>query len=233
MSEASSDGADRPPHRLEPGAAQARVERLLRTLLDVGVDGRGPFQGAVQLAGRLEVGSVSLEDAVGRNVGLHTRLAAASGFLTGLGGFITLPVAMPANVAGFYVLATRMVATTAVVRGYDVDRPGVRTGVLLSLVGSEATDLLRRSGVHVTGPVTEAVLSRLSGPTLMVVNKAVGFRIMVSLGERSLSRLGRALPLAGGLIGAGLDTLMLRGIAAEADRRFPPNRRRPRGQIGA
>lgn len=231
MSEASSDGADQQPP--EPGTAEARVDRLVRTLLEVGIDGRGRFEGAVPLSARVEVGSVSLEDAVGRNVALHTRLAAAGGFVTGLGGFLTLPVALPANVAGFYVLATRMVATTAVVRGYDVSLAEVRTGVLLCLVGSDATDLLRRSGVQVTGPVTEAVLSRLSGPTLMVVNKAVGFRIMVGLGERSLSRLGRALPFAGGLIGAGLDTLMVRGIASEADRRFPPRRRRPRAQISA
>ena len=37
-------------------------------------------------------------------------LGAASGFVTSLGGFITVPVALPLNVLGFYLIATRMTA---------------------------------------------------------------------------------------------------------------------------
>jgi hypothetical protein len=40
-----------------------------------------------------------------------------------------MPVALPANVAEFYLIATRMVAAIADVRGYDVTDPQIRTAV--------------------------------------------------------------------------------------------------------
>lgn len=75
----------------------------------------------------------------------------ANGFVTSLGGFITMPVALPANVTGFYLLATRMVAAVAKARGYDLTQPHIRSAVLLSLVGADADDLLsqgRRRRAH-------------------------------------------------------------------------------------
>ena len=56
-----------------------------------------------------------VEAAIDDVVALHIKLAAAGGFVTGLGGFITLP----ANVVGFYGIATRMVASASSVRVSD------------------------------------------------------------------------------------------------------------------
>ena len=42
-----------------------------------------------------------VEPAIDALVRSHLRLVAASGFVTGLGGFAALPVALPANVLGF------------------------------------------------------------------------------------------------------------------------------------
>ncbi len=49
------------------------------------------------------------------------------GFVTGFGGFVTMPVSLPVNVAEFYLQAVRMVGGIATLRGYDVDEPRVRT----------------------------------------------------------------------------------------------------------
>src|ERR1039458_6782562 len=76
----------------------------------------------------------------------HLRLAALSGFVTSLGGFVVLPIALPANVLGFYLVATRMVAGIASSRGHDIDRHEVRSAVLLALVGADADDLLLQAG---------------------------------------------------------------------------------------
>ena len=56
-------------------------------------------------------------------IGAHLRLAAGNGFVTGLGGFVTLPIALPANVAGFYIVATRMAGAIAAVRVVVQSRP--------------------------------------------------------------------------------------------------------------
>jgi len=151
----------------------------------------------------------------------HLKLAAGSGFVTSLGGFITLPVALPANVAGFYVLATRMVAAIAKVRGHDLSRPQVRSAVLLTLVGADADDLLAKAGmVAPTGRLTALAAERLPGPALMVVNKAVGFRLLASTGKSVFGRFGRNVPLVGGVVGAGLDGFLMHRIAENARREF-------------
>ena len=198
-------------------AATALVERIV----DAGIDGIGPLEPASVVADQARGRHSGLDDAIDDLVTGHSKLAAAGGFVTGLGGFATLPVAMPANVVGFYGIATRMVAGIAHLRGYDVSRPEVRTAVLLTLVGADSKNLLQRSGFSPMGRITDLALGRLPGPALMVLNKAIGFRLMSQAGRKSLSRLGRGVPLAGGLVGGGADWWLLRKIADSARREFP------------
>src|SRR5690606_32849209 len=103
---------------------------LVQTLLESGIDGRGPFSGAEEVAREALAGEGSVDQAIAKVTAQHTRLAAAEGFVTGLGGFITLPIALPANVAGFYLLATRLAASIAHLRGYDLHNPQIRSAIL-------------------------------------------------------------------------------------------------------
>jgi hypothetical protein len=193
----------------------------MQRLVDVGIDGLGRLDPAREVAEEARKAAGSTEEAISQVIRSHHRLAAAGGFVTGLGGFVTMPVALPANVVGFYVIATRMVAAIAHLRGYRVRRDEVRAAVLLTLVGADAEDVLAKAGLTATGGVRGLALRRLPGPALMVVNKAVGFRLLSQVSRRGLARMGRAVPLAGGVIGAGLDTWLLRQIAAAAREEFP------------
>ena len=134
----------------------------------------------------------------------HFRKIAGGGFVTGLGGLITLPVALPANVLEFYLLSTRAVAAIAHLRGHDVQQPELRSAILLTLVGADARDILTSAGIPATlvsgGRLASLASRQLPAPALMVVNKAVGFRILAQTGEKVLTRLGKAIPLAGGFI---------------------------------
>jgi hypothetical protein len=115
-----------------------------------------------------------------------------------------------------------MVGAIATLRGYDVSEPRVRTAVLLALIGSKADDVLTKAGLATGGSrVTALALRRLPPAALLVVNKAVGFRLIRGVGERMLSRLGRGIPLAGGLVGAGIDGYMMGKIADHARQEFP------------
>jgi hypothetical protein len=208
------------------GGDQRAVDRLVRLILDLGIDGRGPLPSARRFAEavrRREGGDA--EKGVGRIVRTSVLRGAAGGFVTGLGGFVTMPVALPANILEFYVQATRMVAGIATLRGYDVDRPEVRTAVLLTLVRSDADEVLRKAGMATgTGRVAAFALRRLPPAALMVVNKAIGFRLLRGLAERLLSRIGRGVPLLGGAIGAAIDGWMMTRIASHALRELPPVR---------
>jgi hypothetical protein len=200
------------------GAAARIVERLL----DVGIDGRGPIDSAQLIADKARASHPDGDGAIDAVVRTHLRLGAAGGFVTGLGGFVTIPVALPVNVAEFYLVATRMVASIACLRGYDLHQPEVRSAVLLTLVGADSDDLLQRVGVSPGGRLASLAAERLPGPALMVLNKGVGFRLLSQIGRRGLERFGKAVPLVGGAVGAGFDAYLLRRIADHARHEFPP-----------
>ena len=207
----------------EDGSRTDRVvEALAERLLNTGIDGLGKIDSAQEVADAALREEAGADEAIDAIVSQHVKLAATGGFLTGLGGFVTLPVALPANVVGFYVIATRMVAAIAAVRGHDLKDPGVRTAVLLALTGDDATEILRKAGGGVvTGRATAFALGRLPPAALMAVNKGVAFRIVVKLGQKGLGRLGRMVPLAGGVIGGGVDAYVMRRIAKHARNEFP------------
>jgi len=202
------------------GAATRMIERLM----DFGIDGKGPFDSAQKVADVARAEHSGAERAIDAIVRSHLRLAAAGGFVTSLGGFVTMPIALPANVVGFYLVATRMVAGIASIRGYDIRRPEVRSAVLLALVGADADDLLKKAGYASTGRLANLAAQGLPGPALLAVNKGVGFRLLNQVGQKSLTRFGKAVPLVGGVVGAGVDTFLLKRIADHARQEFPPKR---------
>ena len=203
------------------GAATRMIERLM----DVGIDGKGPFDSAQKVADIAIAEHPEADGAIDAMVRSHLKLAAAGGFVTGLGGFVTMPIALPANVLAFYLIATRMVAGIASARGYDIRQPEVRSAVLLALVGADSDDLLKKAGYAGTGRLANLAAQRLPGPALLALNKGIGFRLLNQVGKKSLTRFGKAVPLAGGVVGAGLDTYLLKRIADHARHEFPPKAR--------
>ncbi|KQV78013.1 hypothetical protein ASC64_00285 [Nocardioides sp. Root122] len=194
------------------------------TLVDVGLEGRGPLDPVSEVAERaLARTGGDREKAIAALARRSTLTGGVGGFVTGIGGFVTMPVSLPVNVAEFYLQAVRMVGGIATLRGYDVSDPRVRTAVLLTLVGSDAEEVLQKAGMtSVSGRATSYALKGLPPAALMVVNKAVGFRLMRGVSEKLLARLGRGVPVAGGLVGGGIDGFMMKKIADHAMKEFPP-----------
>ena len=163
--------------------------RIVERLLDVGIDGKGPFDSAATVTAAAVRKGGSSEGAIDELVKGHLKLAATGGFVTSM--------------------------------GYDLTKPAIRSAVLLTLVGADADDLLKKAGVMATGRLSNLAVQRLPGPILMVVNKAVGFRLLATAGKGVLTRFGKSVPLVGGVIGAGLDTYLIGRIADHAKEEFP------------
>jgi hypothetical protein len=217
-----SDDPDRLPQKPER-SDEGLVGRLIQVLLDAGIDGLGPLKSAQELADLARRDTRTTEGAVKKIIRSHVVKGGVGGFVTGVGGFVTMPVALPANVVEFYVGATRMVAAIATLRGHDLDDPQVRSAVLLTLVGSEADEVLAKAGLTGgTGKVVGLVGQQLPPAALLMLNKAIGFRILRGVGEKAFARLGRAVPLAGGVVGGGIDVWMMKRIADHALNEFPP-----------
>ena len=206
--------------RFDDSAMAGFATPMIGRLMDVGIDGGGPFDSARRVADFAIAGHSETERAIDAMVRSHLRLAAANGFVTSLGGFVVMPIALPANVLGFYLVATRLVAGIASTRGHDIHQPEVRSAVLLALVGADANDLLKKAGYVGTGRLVNLVAQQLPGPMLLAINKGVVFRLLSRVGRKSLIRFGRVVPLAGGVVGAGLDTYLLKRIADHARHEF-------------
>ena len=189
-------------------------------VLDKGLDGLGPIRSAVRVAGAALRDADDSEAAIEALVRDHLALSAVGGFLTGVGGYVTLPVALSVNLAEFYLVATRMVGAIAVVRGYDVSQPEVRTAVLLTLVAARSDEVLDKEGFG-AGTLSRIGLRRMPPGALMLVNKAIFFRLLRRVNKRLFWKLGRGMPLLGGGTGAVLDSWMMARIAGQALVEFP------------
>lgn len=206
----------------DSGVAAKTANALVGKLMDVGIDGLGPLDSVAHVVKQaMKEKQGDAEKAITDIVRTHVKMGAAGGFLTGVGGFVTMLASMPANIAGFYVLATRMVGSIAQIRGYDLARPEVRAAVLLTLVGADSQDLLAKAGVTGSGRLAQVAMGRLPKAAVMVINKGVGFKLATQLGSKTLSRFTRFVPIVGGGIGAGVDGYLMSKIADHAREEFP------------
>lgn len=147
----------------------------------------------------------SLEDAVNALIRYQVVKATTSGFVTGLGGLLTLPVAIPANLASIMYLQLQMIAAVAHMGGYDVRSDRVRSICYACLCGNAATDVLKGAGITIGRKLSEQAIKQLSFDVILKINRAVGFRLITKFGEKGVINLGKAIPLVGGVIGGTFD----------------------------
>lgn len=139
-----------------------------------------------------------------------------SGFITGLGGLITLPVAIPANIGSVLYVQMRMVAAIAKIGGYDVRSDQVQTLVYMCLTGTAISDVVKQAGIKIGEKTLTAALKKLPGSVLTKINQRVGFRLLTKFGEKGVINLGKLIPIAGGVIGGAMDVASTTIIAKNA-----------------
>lgn len=143
-----------------------------------------------------------------------------SGFLTGLGGILTLPVSVPANISSVLYVQMRMVAAIAKIGGYDVRSDQVQTLVYLCLTGSAAADAIKTICVQIGVKTLKEALKKVPSAVLIKINQRIGFRLLTKFGEKGVINLGKMLPVAGGIIGGAFDVASTTIIAKNAIKLF-------------
>jgi hypothetical protein len=131
--------------------------------------------------------------------------AATSGFITGLGGIITLPIAIPANVASVLYVQVRMIAAIAHLGGYDIKNDKVKALVYACMAANSAKDVAKDVGIAVGNKLAMNAVKNISGKTLQEINRRVGFKLLTKFGEKGIINLGKAVPILGGIIGGSFD----------------------------
>lgn len=146
-----------------------------------------------------------------------------SGFLSGLGGIITLPVTIPANVGSVMYVQMRMIAAIAKMGGYDVNSDQVQTLVYMCLTGTTLADIVKEAGIQIGTKSLTAAIKKIPGAVLIKINQKIGFRFLTKFGEKGAINLGKLVPVAGGLIGGGVDIASTIVISRNAIRMFIEN----------
>lgn len=200
----------------------ARRGLWLEHLIDRAVDGYGPVASVPdvvdQVLNKCGGNVVAAEGALARQ---HYALAAGEGFVTGLGGFALLPVSMPANIAAYYAVAARRAAAIAHLRGYDLASPAVRTAIAVCLVGEDITEVLQEVGLDPSSLTAKVMRGLLTSSVSVALRKAIAFRLIVVGGAKKFATFGRAVPVLGGVVSAGADAWLLRGVGRAAREIFP------------
>ncbi len=201
------------------------ASRGIRQFLDKAIDGFTGFPGARETARRHLARSRDIDRAVRDVIEQHVRLAGAQGFVTNIGGVVTMAIAIPANMAGVGILQVRLVATIQHLRGYDVKDPRVRTAALMTLLGEDDVEAAIKRGEFPGRPHDVAVASGEADPRLL---EQVGSHVTQALvtrvgGKQATLAVTRRIPVIGGAVSAGIDAYSTYLIGRYATREFPPH----------
>ena len=182
---------------------------------------------ALAAVAQLEEQHGDVERAVHEVIENHVRWAGAQGLVTNLGGLVTLPVMVPANIMGLTLLQCRMVAGIAHLRGYDLTDPQVRNAVLVSMLGEDAVRRLVGSRTLPAPPMALATAPTHDPGLDRVISAEVAADLVAKVaGKRVAGSAGRRIPLVGGLVGAGADGFLTWQVGRYADRELLPLARR-------
>lgn len=128
----------------------------------------------------------SLEAQVDSLIKWQVAKAATSGFVTGLGGVMIMPLTVPANIASVIYVQIRMIAAIAYMGGHDIREDRVKSLIYICMVGNGAKELLKdvsvKAGERLAAKIAEKVSTSIASKT----------------GEKSVTSLGKAVPVLGG-----------------------------------
>lgn len=146
-----------------------------------------------------------------------------SGFITGFGGVLTIPVTVPANVASVLYVQMRMIACTAYMAGYDLNCDQVQTFVYACLAGVSVNEFVKKFGIKLGTTIARQGVKKIPGKVLIQINQKVGFRLLTKFGEKGLINFGKMVPVVGAVVGGSLDLVETKIIANRAYDMFIKN----------
>ena len=203
--------------------SREKADDLVGWILDKAVDGIGPLPSASDLADKYRCQPFA-NDAERVQALIRWAVAknAAAGFVAGLGGAPTLPVAVPGSLVASLAIQAPMVAAIAEIYGHDSKDDQVRTAMLLCMLGNAMEDVVKQAGVVVGGKVAIATLKKIPGKALIEINKRVGFRLLTKFGTKGVVNLAKFVPLVGGAVGGTFDGMTCYFAGRAADKCFRP-----------
>lgn len=162
----------------------------------------------------------SVEDAC--KIMLQNQIAkcTTSGAIAGLGGAVTMPVTIPANLGSVIYVQMRMIACVAYMAGYELNSDQTQTFVYACLAGVAVNGVVKKAGIKFGVKFANGLIKKIPSTVLTKINQKVGFRFITKFGTTGIVNLGKLLPGVGAFVGGGLDFMETKIIADRAYKWF-------------
>jgi len=205
-------------------ATDASATRLVKYLLEKGLGGAGPLSSARDLADEylIDQGYATDDERVDRLVKWEMSKNFTTGFITGLGGVITLSIGIPSALVASWLIQARMAGAIARIYGHDLSEERVRTMILLSLAGDVAKDAMKDLGIDLGGKLPHQGMKLVPGRALVEINKRIGFKLLTRAGSRGVAQFPKVIPVVGGVVGGAFDAVVCRMVGRTAKSLFRP-----------
>lgn len=189
---------------------------------DKAVNGISGLDSAEDLAANYLQGEGTLRDKANSLIRWQNTKAATSGFITGLGGLLTMPVTLPANLTSVLYVQIRMIAAIARMGGYDLKDDRVKSLVYTCLTASSAVDVVKQTGIAVGNKLAVNSIKKIPAAAVREINKKIGFKLFTKFGEKGIVNLGKFVPILGGVVGGLFDVISTNTIGNVARDTFLP-----------
>jgi hypothetical protein len=128
------------------------------------------------------------------------------GATTGVGGLITLPVTVPANLIITWKMQIYLALTIAYIFGHTGATTDLKTDVYLILAGDSSKEALKRFGIEVGKAVTKkAIEKNISRAIVKKIGNYFPQKIITKAGQKSMTSFVKMVPLIGAPIGYGFN----------------------------
>ncbi|MDJ0725710.1 MAG: EcsC family protein [Prochloraceae cyanobacterium] len=199
------------------------VTEFLDAIVNTGIQGFGVLPSAEKVAEIHAENSPNTEAAIDSVIAWRSGYASITGFLTGLGSVVTLPISIPASLLSCYALGANTAGAIAVLRGYELKEDAVRTFILLSILGEAGVEVLIKTvGANASTKIAKNIIAQIPSKVLLEINRKVGIKLLSKTSEKSIINLTKIVPLVGGAFGAGMDSFYVNACGQTAKVLFKP-----------
>ena len=196
--------------------------QIINWITERAIDGMPPLSSAESLAQEYLIDQSYPDDGerIESLINWETTKNFTSGFITGLGGLITLPISLPAAFGASWLIQARMAAAIARIAGFDLHSDRVKTFVAACLLGDALKDIAKVAGIKIGVGLTNSLLRQIPGKLFVEINKQVGFRLITKAGQTGAINLIKNVPFVGGVVGGSFDAYACRIVGRSAKNLF-------------
>ena len=143
--------------------------------------------------------------------------AGGIGTISGLGGMMTMPIALPSDLYYTFRVQARMVLALAYIYGWDIHDEDTITDILLVMSGNAGINALKNGGIKVGQEFAKKGVQKFITREMMKkINKVLSRKIITKAGEKSLTSFTKLVPFVGAPIGGTFNYFGTMGIGKTA-----------------